>query len=110
MLANLIAIPICNIVVMPAALVTLIADAARPRGAAAAGDGLGHRRHDVVGRARRGLPGAVRHVPAIPTAAFALMMVGGLWLALWQTRWRLLGLAPVAGGIALAPMRRRPTC
>ena len=36
-----------------------------------------------------GLPGAVGRVPAIPTHAFVLMIVGGLWCALWGTRWRL---------------------
>jgi competence protein ComEC len=45
----------------------------------------------------------VLHVPAMPPSAFALMVAGGLWLMLWQTRWRLLGLALIAGGAALAP-------
>jgi competence protein ComEC len=35
------------------------------------------------------LPGAILHLPAMPTAALLLMIAGGLWLALWQTRWRL---------------------
>jgi len=52
---------------------------------------------------RRGL-----HIPAIPTAAFLLMIAGGLWLALWQTRWRLAGAALVAAGLALAPTLRLP--
>jgi competence protein ComEC len=55
-----------------------------------------------------GLPGAVLHIPAMPTPAFLLMVGGGLWLALWQTRWRLAGAALIAGGIALAPTLRLP--
>ena len=55
-----------------------------------------------------GLPGAVGRVPAIPTYAFVLMVVGGLWCALWGTRWRLLGLVPIVLGLILAPTGRRP--
>ena len=32
--------------------------------------------------------GAVALLPAMADAAFALMVGGGLWLALWRTRWR----------------------
>src|SRR5512140_483754 len=55
-----------------------------------------------------GLPGAVGRVAAIPTQAFVLMVVGGLWCALWSTRWRLLGLIPIVAGLMLAPTDRRP--
>ena len=37
------------------------------------------------------------------------MLAGGLWLMLWRTRWRLLGLAPIAAGLgagAVAPAAR----
>jgi competence protein ComEC len=37
----------------------------------------------------------------MPVAAFAAMVMGGLWLCLWTTRIRLLGLLPIAlGGTA----------
>ena len=36
------------------------------------------------------LPGATGHIPAIPPLAFVLFIIGGLWLALWQGRQRLL--------------------
>jgi competence protein ComEC len=55
-----------------------------------------------------GLPGAVGRVPAIPTIAFGLIVVGGLWCALWGTRWRLLGVLPIALGLMLAPTGERP--
>ncbi len=54
------------------------------------------------------IPGAVLRVPAMPSLAFVLMIAGGLWLMLWQTRWRLLGIALIAGGAALAPTLRTP--
>jgi competence protein ComEC len=36
------------------------------------------------------------------------MVISGLWLTLWRTRWRILGLLPVAAGLALAPLLPRP--
>jgi competence protein ComEC len=107
-IANLIAMPICNLLIMPAALATLIL---MPLGLEAGplwvmGTGI----DGMLWTARRvaALPGAVLHIPAMPAAAFLMMVAGGLWLALWQTRWRMLGAALIAGGIALAPASRLP--
>lgn len=107
-LANLIAIPLCNLIVMPAALATLLL---MPLGLEALplwvmGWGI----DATLWTAERvaALPGAVLRIPAMPTAAFLMIVVGGLWLALWQTRWRILGLAAIASGIALAPTLRLP--
>ena len=94
-LANLIAIPICNLVVMPAALATLVA---MPFGLEAAPlwvMGWGIEAMVWCADWVASLPGAVGRVPAIPTHAFVLMIVGGLWCALWSTRWRLLGVVPI---------------
>lgn len=107
-LANLMAIPICNVVVMPAALATLVA---MPLGLEwgplklmeVGIDGMVWCAYAVAA-----LPGAVTAVPAIATGAFVLMLSGGLWLALWRARWRLLGLCPIALGLALAPLRTAP--
>jgi competence protein ComEC len=107
-LANLIAIPICNVIVMPAALASLVAMPlgleAYPLAMMGWGIEAMVRCADWVSR----LPGAVGRVPAIPTPAFVLMVAGGLWCALWGTRWRLLGLVPIAGGLMLAPTGVRP--
>ncbi|HWB46538.1 MAG TPA: ComEC/Rec2 family competence protein [Hyphomicrobiaceae bacterium] len=108
MLANLLAIPLCNVVVMPAALATLLA---MPFGLEAPPlwvMGWGIRGMVWVADAVAALPGAVGRVPAIPTVAFAAMIAGGLWLTLWRTRWRLLGLIPMLVGLALAPTAARP--
>jgi competence protein ComEC len=107
-LANLLAIPICNLVVMPAALATLVV---MPFGAEAlplGAMGLGIAAMTWCAEWVAGLPGAVGRVPAIPTHAFVLMVAGGLWCTLMRTRWRLLGLAPIALGLLLAPTARRP--
>ncbi len=108
-LANLVAIPICNLVVMPAGLATLVV---MPLGLEALplavmawgidGDDLGGDNWSAA------LPGAVVHIPAISDWAFGLMVAGGIWLALWRTRWRALGLGVAACGLALAPDARAP--
>jgi competence protein ComEC len=108
MLANLLAIPICNFVVMPAALATLVA---MPLGLEAAPlwlMGVGIDAMVWCAHAVARLPGAVGRVPAIPTIAFALIVAGGLWGTLWSTRWRLLGMVPIALGLMLAPTGQRP--
>ena len=107
-LANLIAIPICNLLVMPAALATLVA---MPFGLEAAPlwvMGWGIEAMVWCADWVASLPGAVGRVPAIPTPAFVLMIVGGLWCALWSTRWRVLGVVPIVAGLMLAPAGRRP--
>jgi competence protein ComEC len=107
-LANLIAVPICNLIVMPAALATLIL---MPLGLEApALWAMGWGIDAMLWTAHRvaGLPGAVLHIPAMPPLAFLMMIAGALWLALWQTRWRLMGAALVAGGMAVAPTARLP--
>jgi competence protein ComEC len=107
-LANLIAIPVCNVIVLPAALATLML---MPLGLEAGplwvmGQGIGIMLW--CAEAVAGIPGAVARIPAIPTASFGLMVGGGLWLCLWRTRWRLLGLAVLASGIGLAPTLSHP--
>jgi competence protein ComEC len=107
-LANLIAIPICNLIVMPGALLTLVL---MPFGAEAAPlwlMGLGIEGMVWCAYAVADLPGAVGRIPAIPEVAFALMVMGGLWFLLWRTRWRVIGLTLAAAGLAVAPALPRP--
>ncbi|HLB06200.1 MAG TPA: ComEC/Rec2 family competence protein, partial [Alphaproteobacteria bacterium] len=54
------------------------------------------------------LGGAVTLVPAMPATALLLMVGGGLWLCLWRRRWRLIGVAGIALGVALVPAGDRP--
>jgi competence protein ComEC len=55
-----------------------------------------------------GFPGAAGHFEAMPAAALGLIVAGGLWFLLWTRRWRWLGFAPVAAGIALTMTTRSP--
>jgi competence protein ComEC len=53
-------------------------------------------------------PGAVKLMPQMGGEVFALFLAGGLWLALWRGRARLLGFVPAALGTALLAMTPVP--
>jgi competence protein ComEC len=101
-LANIVAIPLTTFVIMPLEAAGLLLDIAG-LGAPAwwlAGQALGFLlwiAHTVAAT-----PGAVALLPTMPPGAFALMVCGGLWIALWRTRVRRLGLLPCAAGAAWA--------
>lgn len=108
LLANLISVPICNLIVMPAALLTLVM---MPFGLEALPLAIMAKGIDVMSATAHwvaSLPGAVMHIPKISDMSFALMIAGGLWLTLWQTRWRMLGLAAIGAGLVVAGDDPRP--
>jgi competence protein ComEC len=99
--ANLVAIPLTTFVIMPLEASALFLDLA----------GLGAPLWSLTGwaiglllqlaHAVAATSGAVAIFPAMPRAAFAMIIGGGLWLCLWTRPWRRWGLAPVAAGILL---------
>lgn len=104
LVANVLAIPICNLIVMPAGLLTLLA---MPLGLDSLPLWVMARGIDMMtGSAEwvAGLPGATGHIAAIPQTAFVLIVSGGLWMLLWRTRWRLLGagLVMIGGGLSVS--------
>ncbi len=95
-LANVVAIPLVTFVSMPLIALALVLDLASAGGPVwwLAGQSL-----DLllaIAHFTAGQPGAVRLMPQMGHGTFALFVAGGLWLALWRGRTRLLGLAPVA--------------
>jgi competence protein ComEC len=100
MAANLIAIPITGFWIMPCAVLAFVLmplDLEAPVLAA-----LGWGVDAVIATARlvASWPGAVWTVPAMPVAGLALIALGGLWLCLWRTGWRLWGVPAIAAGFA----------
>lgn len=101
-IANIFAIPLTTFVVMPLELAALIFDLV----------GLGAPFWWVTGKIIALLlwiahtaghaPGAVALLPGWPRGAFALLVLGGLWVLLWRTRLRWAGLLPFATGAAWA--------
>jgi competence protein ComEC len=52
--------------------------------------------------------GALALLPSMPVWAFAAMVCGGVWLCLWTTRVRVLGLASIAAGAIGAMLAPTP--
>jgi competence protein ComEC len=107
-LANVVAVPLTAFWIMPAGLVGMFL---MPLGLAAwclAFMGIGIEMMLAVAAWTADIPGAVLSVPRPPLATLVLVLLGGLWLALWKTGWRRLGLVPVLIGILLALVRRQP--
>lgn len=107
-LANVVAIPLTTFVIMPAEALALLFDSV----------GLGAPFWWLTEQALRGLiglahgvanaPGAVAMLPAFPAWGFALVVSGGLWLLLWQSRWRRAGALPLIVGMAALLVQPRP--
>ena len=100
--ANIVAIPLTTFIIMPLEALALLLDPI----------GLGAPFWWLTGRTlaflvwlahtAAGAPGAVALLPAMPRGAFALIAGGGLWICLWRTHWRRLGVIPIAVGGAWA--------
>lgn len=107
-LANVVAIPLTTFVIMPAEALALLFDSI----------GLGAPFWWVAGQALNlllmlahavaGAPGAVAMLPSFPAWGFGFAIFGGLWLLLWQTRWRRAGFVPLAIGVAALLVQPRP--
>lgn len=107
-LANIVAIPLTTFVIMPLEALALALDAVS-LGAPAwwlAGRMLGLLLW--IAHVTASAPGATTALPVMPGGAFALIVVGGLWLAVWRTNWRRLGLVPVVIGVIWTMMLPAP--
>ncbi|QZH74680.1 MAG: ComEC/Rec2 family competence protein [Erythrobacter sp.] len=101
-LANVVAIPLVTFVSMPLIALALLFDLA---GAGAPLWWLAGGSLDLlvwIAHFTAGQPGAVKLVPQMTLGTVALFVAGGLWLALWRGKARLLGLVlPTFGSIVL---------
>lgn len=106
--ANVIAIPLVTFLSMPLIALALSMDSV----------GLGAPAWWLAGKSLEMLlaiahwtadrPGAVKLLPEMGGALFALFLTGGLWLALWTGKVRLLGLAPAAVAAVLMALKPAP--
>jgi competence protein ComEC len=97
-LANMVAIPLTTFVIMPLEALALLFD----------GVGLGAPFWWATGKSltlllelarwTAGLPGAVAVLPSMPSGAYAVIALGGLWVMLWKGRIRSLGWLAVMSG------------
>ena len=101
-LTNMLAIPVSNLLVMPAALAAFVV---MPFGLEAwplAVMGTGIELMSWSARQVTSMPGAVTAVPAFPVFGRQLMIAGGLWLCIWRQHWRWLGVPVAIIGIVAA--------
>jgi competence protein ComEC len=106
-LANMVAVPLTALWVMPCGLLAL---ALMPFGLerlALVPMGWGIAAILWIGRHTAALPGAVWLVPHMPALGLAILSLGLAWLGIWRSPLRLLGLAPIALGLA-SPWLVRP--
>lgn len=109
LLSNLLALPIMGFWIAPTAV---LAGILAPLGLAQPVldlMGFGIARILDIAHFVSGLPGAVRPVGVAQDLVLGLMALGGLWLALWTGRWRLIGCLPVVFGLVVWSLpERRP--
>lgn len=107
-LANMVAIPLTTVVIMPAVALGLTLDLVGAGGPAwwFAGQALGLLLGLAHAVAR--VPGAVALSPSIGGATYALFLGGGLWLALWQGTVRRWAWGPLALAVMLLAITRAP--
>ncbi|WP_448664938.1 ComEC/Rec2 family competence protein [Sphingomonas sp. CJ20] len=106
--ANIVAIPLTTFVIMPLEALALALDLV---GLGAPLWWLTARALDLLlglAHVTASAPGSVLPLPGMPGGAYALMVAGGLWLALWRTRVRWAGAAPLAAGMAWALLTPAP--
>lgn len=108
LLANVLAVPAMGLVVMPAAVVAGLLGPVGLAAPALRAMDLGIRYILEVAAFVAGLDGAVRAVPAGPTASLVLIALGGLFVILWRGRARALGVLPALAGLALWAAADRP--
>lgn len=99
-LANMVAIPLTELVIMPAEALALALD---PVGGGAPAWWVVEQALGLllsVAHLVAGQSAAVALTPAIPPAAFAVTMIGLLWCMLWRTRLRWAGLPVLALGLS----------
>ncbi len=106
--ANLVAIPWTTFVIMPLEAGALLFDAVGL--GAPLWTASGWAIDQLLGLAHwvSGLDGAVASLPTMSQGSFGAMVLGGLWLSLWTTRPRWLGLVPLAIGATAAAMTPAP--
>jgi competence protein ComEC len=105
--ANVLAIPLTELVIMPLEALSLFLDSF----------GLGHPAWTLTGWAIDLLLGLAHTIaahtrlvtiPQMPAWAFGMLIIGLLWVCIWTTRIRILGLGPLAIGAVATFLAPRP--
>ena len=106
--ANLIAVPVTALWIMPWGVVALILYPFGLEFIALQAMAQGIEVVLAVSRTVAAWPGAVTLLPTMPIAGLLLVAFGGLWLCLWRHRLRYLGLVAISASIVAVPLNRGP--
>lgn len=106
-IANMVAVPLTAIWVMPAGLIALVLMPFGLEWLVLIPMGWGAQAIVWVATTTSSWPAATASVPHMPAWGLAVFSVGLAWLGIWRTRLRLLGLLPMLFGI-LSPAFERP--
>ena len=106
--ANLFAVPLTALWVMPWAVVAFLLMPFGLAEFALVPMGWGIDAVIFVEKTAQSLPGSVAYLPAMPAWGFALICLGGLWLCLWRLPWRTVGAVPVVIGFAMIASVQTP--
>lgn len=98
--ANLAAVPLTGVVVMPFAMLSLALMPVGLESLALVPMGWGVAAVNAVAAWVAALPGAALLLPPLPLWGLASFTLGGAWLVLWRGRWRLWGMLPMAAAVA----------
>ncbi len=98
--ANLMAVPVTGIAVMPFAVAALLLMPVGLEAVALVPLGWGIAVVDAIAHWVAGWPHAQVVAPVLPTWGLLVFSAGGLWLCLWRGSWRSWGLAAMAVGLA----------
>ncbi len=107
-IANMVAVPLTAMWVMPAGLLSLPLMPFGLEFLLLKPMGWGARAVVWVARTTAALPDATLGVPHIPAWGLAVVTLGMAWLGLWRTRLRLAGVAAIALGLASPALVRPP--
>jgi competence protein ComEC len=105
--ANMVAVPLAALWVMPAGLIALLLMPFGLDWLAFVPMGWGADAILYVARTTAALPAATFDVPHMPSWGLAVTGLGIAWLGLWRSRWRLIGVPVIVLGL-ISPLLMRP--
>lgn len=107
-IANMLAVPLTGVWVMPWAVFAVVLMPFGLEHLALIPMGWGVDVITVIADEVARRPEAAYVVPLLPTTGLATVTLGGLWLCLWQQRWRFAGVPVVVLGLATIAFARSP--
>ena len=108
LIANLLAIPITALWVMPWAVISICMMPLGLEGWTLQVMGWGLQAVVYIAETVAGWPGSVTRLPAIPTWGIVVVAISGVWLCIWQQKWRILAVPCLLAGVGSFAFSQTP--